>query len=136
LNKAYIQHILPFKQDDFVETTINILTDKGLLDFLSFKWLNMTNYPKPKMNHFEFSNEHNKQREVIDFDLSRFCELEIMKNRWNDISKLDKHTAIVNNLRQMFEPHFQVQKLLYDDIGYYIFKVYLIAKKKGICLLT
>jgi hypothetical protein len=99
---------------------------------MSLRWLNMTSYAIPKMNQFEFANEHNKLREVIDFDLSRFCELEVMRNKWNDINKLDKHTAIVNNLKQMFEPYFQVQKLLYDDIGYYIFKVYLIAKKEGI----
>jgi hypothetical protein len=135
LNKAYIQHILPFLQDDYIETNINIFTDKGLIDFNCFKWLNISSYATPKFNHLEFTIEHNKLREVIDFDLSRFCELEVMRNKWNDINTMQKNAAIVQNLKLLFEPYFIIQKIHFDDIGYFIFKLYLKANKTGMFLL-
>jgi len=129
LRKSYFQHILQFCIYDYVETNVNLLTDKGLIDISYFKWLNLTISNTPQFNFLEFTNEHNKKREVLDFDLSRFCELEIMKNKWCDISLMENNTKKVEGLKMLFEPGFVVTKILYDDVGFYLFKVFLIASK-------
>jgi hypothetical protein len=122
---------MKFCIDDYIETTINIFTDKGLIDLTTFKWMNPNINTIPNFNFLEFSNDHNKMREVLDFDLSRFCELEIMKNKWNDLSNMLNHESILKKIQILFEPYFLVQKVLYDDVGYYLFKIFLVANKKG-----
>lgn len=116
---------------DHIELNINIFTEKGLLDFINFKWLPLVNANIPNFNFLEFSNEHNKMREVLDFDLSRFCELEIMKNKWTDLSNMQNYENIFSKIKSLFEPTFIVQKVLYDDIGFYLFKIFLVAAKIG-----
>ena len=123
---------MKFCTGDYIENTINIFTDKGLIDFYSFKWLQMNVANIPNLNFLEFSNDHNKNREVIDFDLSRFCELEIMKNKWNDLSNMTNYDNILKKIKILFEPTFLVQKVLYDDVGYFLFKIFLIASTIGI----
>ncbi len=118
--------------EDFIETTINIFTEKGLVDFTSFKWMQINLKKIPNFNFLEFSNDHNKNREVLDFDLSRFCELEIVKNKWNDINNMTNSDSIVKKIKSLFEPSLIVQKVLYDDVGYFLFKIFLVASKKGI----
>jgi hypothetical protein len=122
---------MKFCIEDYIENTINIFTEKGLIDFLSIKWIpiNITNIPK--FNFLEFSNEHNNNREVLDFDLSRFCELEIMKNKWNELYNMPNHENILKKIKSLFEPTFLVQKILYDDVGYLLFKIFLFAASKG-----
>lgn len=122
---------MKFCLGDSIETNINILTDKGLIETNGFEWFPMKTTKIPNFNFLEFSNDHNTNREVLDFDLSRFCELEIMKNKWSDIMHLSNHQAITKKVRSLFEPNFLVQKILYDDVGYYLFKVFLIASKRG-----
>ncbi len=116
---------------DYVEMNINLFTEKGLIDFCDFSWSPINISPIPKFNFLEFSNDHNKNREVLDFDLSRFCEMEIVKNRWNDINNMANSDGLVRKIKSLFEKCFVVQKVVYDDVGYFIFKVYLIANSKG-----
>jgi hypothetical protein len=116
---------------DCIELTLNLFTEKGLLEYDSFKWAQPNISNIPGFNFLEFSNEHNKNREVLDFDLSRFCELEIVKNKWSELIHLDNSDKIVNRIKGFFEPNLLVQKILFDDVGYHLFKVFLIAHEKG-----
>ena len=115
-----------------MEININILTEKGIIDFDNFKWIPLSVADIPNFNFFEFSSEHNKLREVLDFDLSRFCEMEIMKNKWTAINNLNNSQNIFQKIESMFEPCFIVQKVVYDDVGYYLFKIYLEASRPGL----
>lgn len=125
---------MQFCINDFIETNTNIFTEKGLIDISKFKWLNLSFDKIPNFNFLEFTDEHNKLREVIDFDLSRFCELEIMKNKWTILANMSNHENILKRIKSLFEPCFIVQKVLYDDVGYYLFKIFLIAAIPGIIL--
>ena len=61
-------------------------------DYKKFiKLLNLNINKVPQFNFLEFSNEHNKLREVLDFDLSIFCEMEIMKNKWTDLIHMENY---------------------------------------------
>ncbi len=122
---------MQFCLDDYVETNIHIFTEKGIVDFFSFKWMPLNLKNIPNFNFLEFSNDHNKNREVLDFDLSRFCELEIVKNKWNDIQNMANSDNIFKKIKSLFEPYLIVQKVLYDDVGYFLFKIYLIANAAG-----
>ncbi len=125
---------MKFCVGDRIETTINIFTEKGLINIDSFKWFPIHLARAPSFNFLEFSNDHNSNREVLDFDLSRFCEMEIMKNKWNEIINMPNNQIIIKKIKNLFEPFFLVQKVLYDDVGYLLFKVFLIANTKGIIL--
>lgn len=117
--------------NDISEINLNLFTDKGIIDINSFKWMNLNINKVPQFNFLEFSNEHNKLREVLDFDLSRFCEMEIMKNKWTDLIHMENYENIIKKLKSLFEPNFIIQKVLWDDVGYYLFKIFLIASQKG-----
>ena len=47
---------------------------------------------------------------------------------WNS-SRLNEN--IIKKLKSLFEPNFIIQKVLWDDVGYYLFKIFLIASQKG-----
>lgn len=71
-------------------------------------------------------------RGIDDYDLSRYCELEAMKTSWKQIDSLPDNDNIVSNINDMFEPKFIVEKIFWDDVGYMLFKVYLIGEKEGV----
>jgi len=116
---------------DSIEITLNLFTEKGLFEYESFKWTRINAIKVPCFNFLEFSNEHNKYREVLDFDLSRFCELEIVKNKWSELVHLENSEKIIARIKSFFEPYLLVQKILFDDVGYHLFKIFLIACEKG-----
>jgi len=122
---------MQFCVGDYIEITLNLFTEKGLFEFESFKWANTNVTNTPSFNFLEFSNDHNKHREVLDFDLSRFCELEIVKNKWAELFHLENNEKIASRIKSFFEPNLLVQKILFDDVGYHLFKIFLIAIEKG-----
>jgi len=122
---------MQFSLNDVAEININLFTDKGIIDINSFKWLNLNEDKIPQFNFLEFTNDHNKLREVLDFDLSRFCEMEIMKNKWTDLGHNENYENIIKKIKFLFEPNFIIQKVLWDDVGYHLFKIFLIAAEKG-----
>ena len=85
---------MQFNIGDIAEFNLNIYSSDGLINFSSFNWLNKKTESCPDNSFLEIGIE-TKSREVFDFDLSRVCELEIMKNKWNDISKLDDSITIM-----------------------------------------
>lgn len=123
---------MQFCINDIAEININLFTDKGILNISEFKWMKLKINKIPPINFLEFSNDHNKLREVLDFDLSRFCEMEIMKNKWTEIIHLENYENILKKLKILFEPNFIIQKVLWDDVGYHLFKIILIASEIGI----
>jgi hypothetical protein len=122
---------MQFCINDNAEININLFTDKGIIDISKYKFMNLKINKIPNFNFLEFSNDHNKLREVLDFDLSRFCEMEIMKNKWTEIMHLENYENIIKRLKNLFEPKFVIQKILWDDVGYHLFKIFLIAAEKG-----
>jgi len=113
-----------------IEINLNILTQQGLLDFNSFTWVK---YQKNKLKLTNFIDIKNKvfDQDISDFDMCRICELEIMNKGWQCQEK-QENNSILNKVKFLFEPTFLIQKMFWDDVGYDLFKFYLIAACKGI----
>jgi len=115
---------------------INLFSDKGLVKRIKWSKILIEDLDESIVNYFnkdEFSiREIKSHREVLDFDLSRYCELEIIKSRWLTLKgNLTDHDLIINKINSLFEPNFKVNDIWFDDIGYLIFKISLTAVKKG-----
>lgn len=131
LNKAYFQPIMQFTLNDFAEFTINIITNKGLMNIRTFRWHKIKLCPVPSDDFLEYSKENCFKREIVDYDIGRYCELELLKGLWNDIEQMEHKQIVVNKINEMFSENFKIKKILFDDVGYYIFKVYLEASHAG-----
>jgi hypothetical protein len=116
---------------DYIETNLNVLADKGIMNFLEFKWLSLKAEKTPKFNFLEFNENYKWNREIFDYNSTRICELEIIKYFWTDISKHHNHIEIIQQITSMFEPNFKVEKIQYNNVGQLIFKVFLLAYKQG-----
>ncbi len=136
-----MQPIPPFTLNDIFEISINLISDRGILDFDSFNWQNLRSEEIPRIDPIEYTPCRHK-KEMIEFDLSRICELEIIKNNWNDYAKLNdsyldedlayRIVGIIQELRKNLMPYFRINKILYDEMGYLLLKIYLEAKEIGV----
>ena len=103
-----------------------------MIDESSHKWQKLVTVPIPKINFLNF-NEGHRYREIADLNLSRFCELELTKNKWTDVALSKDETVIhyAKNIQNLLYPMFCVHKMQYDDLGIFYFKIYAIAIKTG-----
>ena len=131
LNKAYFMNIMQFAIGDFVELTINLFTDKGLMYIKQLVWDKITVFKTPNEDYLYYSNENILKREIVDFDTSRYCEMELCKGKWNDISLLENNNVFIEDIKKKLVDFFDIEKILFDNVGYYIFKIYLKGKKQG-----
>lgn len=131
LNKAYLQQVMQFRLNDFAEFTINIITNKGLMNIRKFHWHTIKHFHTPKDNFYEYSNENCFNKEIVDFNMIRYCELELLKGSWNDIELMEHAKVVKETIYEIFNSQFKIKKILFDDVGYYIFKIYLEANKEG-----
>ena len=51
--------------------------------------------------------------------------MELCKGKWNDIILLDDSEIYISELINKFKNNFHILKILFDNVGYYIFKFYL-----------
>lgn len=119
--------------------TINLYTEKGF--FKKIKWGGMILTEIDNVNNFEVDSKpkvnqnyqiYKDKKEVLDFDLTRYCEIEILKSNWITLKgNLTDHDLILNKISALFEPSFQINNVWFDDIGYLVFKIHMTAVKKG-----
>ncbi len=116
-----------------------MVSDRGILDFDSFEWLNLKSENNPCIDPIEYNPSRHK-KEILEFDLSRICELEIIKNNWNDYSNITnsmeeeaayRMVNLIQELRSNLMPCFRINKILFDEMGYLLLKIYLEAKEIG-----
>jgi hypothetical protein len=125
LNKAYFMNVMQYTIGDYIEFTLNIFTEKGIMDIRKLVWNKITVFKTPDEDFLYYSNENILKREIVDFDVSRYCEMELCKGKWNDIILLDESDIYIGELKNKFEKNFNIMKILFDNVGYYIFKFYL-----------
>ena len=125
LNKAYFMNVMQYTIGDYAEFTLNIFTEKGLMDIRKLVWNKITVFKTPNENFLYYSNENILKREIVDFDVSRYCEMELCKGKWNDIILLDDSDMYIGELKNKFEKNFHIMNILFDNVGYLIFKFYL-----------
>ena len=132
LNKAYFMNVMQYTIGDYIEFTLNIFTEKGIMDIRKLVWNKITVFKTPDEDFLYYSNENILKREIVDFDVSRYCEMELCKGKWNDIILLDESDIYIGELKNKFEKNFNIMKILFDNVGYYIFKFYLEGKVPGV----
>lgn len=142
LSKAYAMPIIPFNLNDFFHITVNLFSGIGLIHFQSFKWENISfKYNKNyKDKNFNNSSKISHGYQLSDFDLSRFCELELIKTKWLNYTKKTNLPELIHNEIAGYTIPLQkllvIQKIEYDDVGYIIIKIHAIAIKAGMLDLT
>ena len=55
------------------------------MNIRKLKWEKIKIFKTPKEDYYEYDKENILKREIVDYDMSRYCELEICKGNWNDI---------------------------------------------------
>lgn len=155
-NKAYFQPIMPFQVDDKIELSIPIFNELGLLEITkikqnyldmgsqiipTFTWKTLsikqyTDYDIFNVNSDVSNLNKLKAKEVLDFDLTRYCELEFIKNNWIYLESRDPTNKTLKIIDSVFNPYFLVKHVFCDDVGYIIYKIILTANKSGKLLLN
>jgi hypothetical protein len=120
MNKAYFLPIMQTRHLDSIEMNINLFCNKGFIDLNKFNWLGL------KSSELVFDERISK-----DLKNPRICELEAIKYKWVDISLHKNSKDIFSQIKSLFYPIFDIEKVLYNDISQLIFKVYLNASRTG-----
>ena len=122
-NIVSIQPILPFSINDKGILNLEIYTaNNGFVDPDSIKII---------IKSYNIKNHINKLSER-NINNPRICEVENLCFHWKDISLYIYHKTIINIVKKLFEPFFEIKKICFENTGIYIFKVYLKAIKSGV----
>ena len=119
---ANLQPILPLFIDDKGIINLNLYTaDNGFVDPDSINII-MKTY---NLNKYIRSLEEKK---IFN---PRKCDYENICTHWKSIDKYEKKNRIINMVKILFEPFFEIEKINYENIGIIIFKINLKAVKIG-----
>jgi hypothetical protein len=139
--KGYTMPIIPFKYNDSFILSITLLSNCGMIDFDSFTWKKIK-YSKNNtidfIHHQYVQDRKGHIKQLCEYDLSRFCEMELIKTKWISFMKFPSGlnefahiTQEVRNFCNKLTGFFQVDKIEYDDVGFFILKVYTKANRIG-----
>ena len=118
LQKPYIQPILPFK-----------VYDQALLNFQIFS--PQKHFVDPKEIRIKIKQNTIPNKLDPNIQNPRICEYEDICYHWKNLSFLKDEKKVMIQLESIFNSNFKIIRVLYDDIGYLVFKVFLKAFKSG-----
>ena len=122
-NIVSIQPILPFSINDKGIINLELYTaNNGFVDPDSIKIIIKSDNIK---NHIKKLSERN-------INNPRICDVENLCFHWKDINLYTYNRTIINIVKKIFEPFFEIKKICFENTGIYIFKVYLKAYKSGV----
>ena len=125
-DKSYYNDLLQFWPGDQILINIGLITELGILDFDNFHWLNPKIVPKiKKISNISIQSYLTNSEST--------CEVEGIVNSWSTIDQLDNYQSVIKTLNDLFGKYFLIKEVLFEDVGYYFFKVILQAKNKGEC---
>ena len=124
---VYIQPILPFR-----------INDKGILDLEIYS----SNYDFINPSSIKISAKYYDLKKYINnlnqkgYNNLRICEYENICLHWKIMSNEKRNTDktffnIINKVEKKFKPYFDIKNILYENISFFIFKIYLVAVKTG-----
>ena len=123
---VYVQPILPFK-----------FNDKGIINFEIYSSKNDFISPpsiKVYMKQFDLKDYINELN-ANQYNNLRVCEYEDISTHWklldNDKNKI-AFQDIKNKLRARFEPNFLIGDISFINIGFFLYKINLEARKPGL----
>lgn len=140
VNRAYAMPIIPFKYGDTFEISISLVSYCGIINFGDFKWKKIRNFKMTNIDYLNYNNlaiKKEKDKQLCDFDLSRFCEMEIIKTKWINYAKFpniwgsNEIKNEIGNFCNKLMGFFTIEKIEFDDVGFYIFKIYAKAVYMG-----
>ena len=118
---------MQFCLGDEVELNVNLFSLQGFLDINYFQWGNMVRSAVPEYDNLEYTFASRNNKDIIDFDLTRYPEPEIAKNFWKDLEQLDDGEEVLMKIKNIFEPQFVLKEIFFDDVGFLLFKIVLVA---------
>lgn len=133
--KNIIQPIIQFRTNDIFHIKLNLLSK----NFVNFEDI----FFKAKIKKCDFSikttlseipkiNTKNKiDYSELNFLEGRLHEFEYIKTKWQKISNMDNWELFEKKIKNLFSPFFLLEKIEFDYVGFYIFKIELRAIKKG-----
>ena len=122
---VFVQPILPFR-----------INDKGIINFEIYSSNNQFINPssiKIILKNYELKKYINDLK-IKGYNNLRICEYENICFHWKYIdSEINNNffKDIIDIIKQNFEPYFQIGNISYESIGFFIFKINLIAVKEG-----
>lgn len=140
VNRAYAMPIIPFKYGDTFEISISLISYCGMINFGDFKWKKIRNFKMTNVDYLNYNNlaiKKEKDKQLCDFDLSRFCEMELIKTKWinyvkfPNIGNSNEIKNEIGNFCNKLMGFFTIENIEFDDVGFYIFKIYTKAVYMG-----
>ena len=121
-NLANIQPVLPFLLNDKAIINLELYTsDNGFINPESIKIIIKENYLR---NNLKILNDKN-------INNPRISDYEELCGHWKNIYNYDNHISIIKMVKMAFNPFFKINNIVFENIGVYIFKVFLKAIKVG-----
>ena len=121
-NIASVQSILPFTENDQGFLNFEIYNaEKG---FINFDEIDI----RIKIYNLKIYLKHLAKKEINNIRISEYEEL---CSYWKNINLYIYKELIIKMMKTYFGNFFDVKKIFFDNIGIYIFKVYLKAIKSG-----
>ena len=121
-NLANIQPVLPFLLNDKAIINLELYTsDNGFINPESIKIIIKENYLR---NNLKILNDKN-------INNPRISDYEELCGHWKNIYNYDNHIYIIKRVKMAFNPFFKINNIVFENIGVYIFKVFLKAIKVG-----
>ena len=121
-----MQPIFPFKTGDYINIHINIFSSNGIVDPNSINWEPYSTEEIP--NDFY---QKNFNRNSIEFNSLRACEYERAVLFWKSDNLIVKKNKI-EEVKEILQDYFYIDKIMYEYIKAYYFKIEMKAKKIGV----
>jgi len=129
LRKSYAQPIIAFRAQDYVEIQINVFSKGSIMSCEDCEWEEAIYTDSPKISFLDY--EKSLQKTPMQYDKLRFCELENMIHVWKGDQSLTIR-KFVDELKRLFVQNFRIDYIKYDFSKFYIYKVKMLAKEKGL----
>jgi hypothetical protein len=138
LDKSYIQPICEFQRGDVFQITINLLSERGLLDAKSLKWNSINLYDLNYDAESKTLLKNKKNSPPI--EMCRICEIEMIKNSWckYDLSNFDNKLnynieEFLKGLLNDMDKYFLLKTVYYDNMGFILLRIHFLAVNEGKC---
>lgn len=138
---SFCQPILTFSDKDLLEINFNLLSQNNkMINFESVTFNDLKYESIEDVNYLEYSKPNLKgkklQKDICEFNLSRYCELELIKNNFKVLdfsinNNNNNNKEIIKEFLGIVKGCFKVKQAFFDDSIVTIYKFILKANKIG-----